>query len=96
MMSPEKSYQKKVRLQGGLAYVDNVIEESDIRDWRRMSKIFEDQKPNWTPGQEVGYHVVTFGWLVDQLIRRIDPDKRPLSQFFKEEIAEPHSILIFS
>uniref|UniRef100_A0A0R3RPU1 Beta-lactamase domain-containing protein n=1 Tax=Elaeophora elaphi TaxID=1147741 RepID=A0A0R3RPU1_9BILA len=78
--------------QGGLAYVDNMIEESDIRDWRRMSKIFEDQKPNWTPGQEVGYHAITFGWLVDQLVRRIDPEKRSVSQFFKEEIAEPHNL----
>ncbi|VDK71732.1 unnamed protein product [Litomosoides sigmodontis] len=78
--------------QGGLAYVNNTIEESDIRDWRRMSKIFEDQKPNWVPGQEVGYHAMTFGWLVDQLVRRIDPEKRSLSQFFKEEIAEPHNL----
>uniref|UniRef100_A0A1I8EN62 Beta-lactamase n=1 Tax=Wuchereria bancrofti TaxID=6293 RepID=A0A1I8EN62_WUCBA len=78
--------------QGGLAYVDKMIEEADIRDWRRMSKIFEDQKPNWTPGQEVAYHAMTFGWLIDQLIRRIDPGKRSLSQFFKEEIAEPHNL----
>ncbi|KAM3719029.1 Beta-lactamase domain-containing protein [Dirofilaria immitis] len=78
--------------QSGLAFVDSVIEESDIRDWKRMSKIFEDQKPNWTPGQAVGYHVMTFGWLVDQLIRRIDPAKRSLSQFFKEEIAEPNKL----
>ncbi|MCP9262048.1 Beta-lactamase [Dirofilaria immitis] len=55
-------------------------------------KDFEDQKPNWTPGQAVGYHVMTFGWLVDQLIRRIDPAKRSLSQFFKEEIAEPNNL----
>ncbi|KAK6103423.1 Beta-lactamase family protein [Brugia pahangi] len=78
--------------QGGLAYVDKMIEEADIMDWRRMSKIFEDQKPNWTPGQEVAYHAMTFGWLIDQLIRRIDPGKRSLSQFFKEEIAEPHNL----
>uniref|UniRef100_A0A8R1TJA4 Beta-lactamase domain-containing protein n=2 Tax=Onchocerca TaxID=6281 RepID=A0A8R1TJA4_ONCVO len=78
--------------QAGLAFVDNVIEESDIRDWRRMSKIFEDQKPKWVPGQAVGYHAVTFGWLVDQLIRRIDPKKRSLSQFIKEEIIEPHNL----
>lgn len=61
-----------------------------------MSKIFENQKPNWIPGQEVGYHALTFGWLVDQLVRRIDPKKRSLSQFFKEEIAEPHSMLLCS
>ncbi|VDK46639.1 unnamed protein product [Gongylonema pulchrum] len=55
-----------------------------------MSKILESQKPNWTPGQGVGYHAMTFGWLVDQLVRRIDPKKRSLAQFFKEEIAQPH------
>uniref|UniRef100_A0A915PKR6 Beta-lactamase-related domain-containing protein n=1 Tax=Setaria digitata TaxID=48799 RepID=A0A915PKR6_9BILA len=78
--------------QGGLAYVDNVVEESDMKDWRRMSEIFENQKPNWTPGQGVGYHAMTFGWLIDQLMRRIDPKKRSLSQFFKEEITQPHDL----
>lgn len=55
-----------------------------------MSLLFEKQKPNWTPGEQVGYHMMTFGWLVDQLIRRIDPEKRSLSVFFQQEIAEPH------
>lgn len=68
---------------------------ADIRDWQRMSKIFEKQKPNWIPGENVGYHFLTFGWLVDQLIRRIDPKKRSLSQFFKEEVAEPYSMFSF-
>ncbi|VDM95952.1 unnamed protein product [Thelazia callipaeda] len=78
--------------QGGLAFVDGVIEEADIKDWKRMSAIFENQKPNWSPGEMVGYHAMTFGWLVDQLVRRIDPKKRSLSQFFKEEVTQFHDI----
>ncbi|MFH4982357.1 hypothetical protein AB6A40_009066 [Gnathostoma spinigerum] len=78
--------------QAGLAYVDGVIEEADIKDWTRMSKKFEEQTPNWPPGENVGYHALTIGWLFDQLVRRIDPKKRSLSMFFKEEIAVPYDI----
>ncbi|VDK72591.1 unnamed protein product [Anisakis simplex] len=76
--------------QAGLAFVDGKIEEADVKDWTRMSKLFEQQKPNWTPGECVGYHAMTIGWLYDQLVRRIDPKKRSLSTFFKEEIAIPY------
>uniref|UniRef100_A0A0M3KGB6 Beta-lactamase domain-containing protein n=1 Tax=Anisakis simplex TaxID=6269 RepID=A0A0M3KGB6_ANISI len=78
--------------QAGLAFVDGKIEEADVKDWTRMSKLFEQQKPNWTPGECVGYHAMTIGWLYDQLVRRIDPKKRSLSTFFKEEIAIPYDI----
>lgn len=78
--------------QAGLAYVDGVIEIADINDWTRMSKIFETQAANWTPGEFRGYHMITFGWIVDQLIRRIDPKKRSMSQFFKEELVAPYDL----
>lgn len=47
-------------------------------------------------GKKCGYHALTFGWLVDQLIRRIDPKHRSVARFFREEIAIPFgSILNF-
>lgn len=49
------------------------------------------QIPNWPPGCEVGYHAITYGWLVDQVVRRTDPKKRSVGVFFKEEIAEKYS-----
>lgn len=55
-----------------------------------MSKLFEDQIPNWPPGSTGGYHTLTFGWLADQLIRRADPKHRGVGQYFREEIAEPY------
>lgn len=58
-----------------------------------MSAILENQKPNWEVGSATGYHTMTYGWLIDQLLRRVDPKKRSLGQFFREEIAEPHGIM---
>jgi CubicO group peptidase (beta-lactamase class C family) len=58
----------------------------DIADADKLSAIFENQKPNWPPGTATGYHALTHGWLAAQLVRRIDPQKRTLGQFFQEEI----------
>uniref|UniRef100_A0A914UL92 Beta-lactamase-related domain-containing protein n=1 Tax=Plectus sambesii TaxID=2011161 RepID=A0A914UL92_9BILA len=76
----------------GLAYVDEAISEEDALDHKRLARIFEEQKPNWPPGTATGYHALTYGWLVDQLIRRADPQKRGIGQFFRENIAQPNNI----
>lgn len=55
-----------------------------------MSKMLENQKPNFPPGTQTFYHAFTFGFLCDQLLRRVDPKKRSLGQFFREEIAVPY------
>lgn len=40
-------------------------------------------------GTGVGYHAITIGMYMDQLVRHADPKHRSIPQFFKEEIAEP-------
>ena len=40
-------------------------------------------------GTGVGYHALTIGMYMDQLVRHVDPKRRGLPQFFQEEIAEP-------
>ncbi|CAJ0585688.1 unnamed protein product, partial [Mesorhabditis spiculigera] len=76
----------------GLPLIDHKITFEEASDWVSMSNRFEDQKPIWKPGTRVGYHALTFGWLVDLIIRRVDPGKRGVGQFFREEIAIPHNI----
>lgn len=44
---------------------------------------------HWISGTQHGYHGITFGLYVDQLVRRVDPYKRDLSTFFHQEIAVP-------
>jgi CubicO group peptidase (beta-lactamase class C family) len=45
-------------------------------------------KPAWVPGTQHGYHAVTYGWLVGELVRRVTGGTT-LGQFFKKEYAEP-------
>ncbi|MCU1601289.1 MAG: hypothetical protein JWO22_1998 [Frankiales bacterium] len=47
-------------------------------------------RPVWEPGTVSGYHAVTYGWLVGEIVRRITG--RTLGQFFASEIAKPLGI----
>lgn len=76
----------------GLAYLDEVITEEIAKDHEQIRVIFENEKPKWPPGTLTGYHVYTYGWLVDQIIRHVDEKKRSVGTFFREEIAEPRGI----
>jgi CubicO group peptidase (beta-lactamase class C family) len=44
-------------------------------------------EPAWEPGTRHGYHGVTFGWLVGELVRRISDQS--LGAFFEAEVATP-------
>lgn len=56
----------------------------------RMARALEAMRPAWPPGSRSGYHALTFGWLVDQVVRRVDLHGRGVAQFFRQEIGEPH------
>jgi CubicO group peptidase (beta-lactamase class C family) len=47
-------------------------------------------KPAWEPGTKCGYHAITFGWLVGEIVRRVTG--RTLGAFFHDEIAGPLGI----
>ena len=60
-----------------------------IEDFDRLADAIARQKPLWKPGTRHGYHGISLGWYMGELIRRVDPDHRTLGRFFAEEIAEP-------
>ncbi|CAJ0607301.1 unnamed protein product [Cylicocyclus nassatus] len=76
----------------GLACLDGKISYEDACDHERMARYIEESKPTWEPGKAVGYHALSYGWLVDQIIRRTDVKRRGIGQFFKEEIADKHGL----
>jgi CubicO group peptidase (beta-lactamase class C family) len=59
----------------------------DLYDWTKMTALLAAQEPFWKPGTASGYHVVTHGYLIGEVIRRITG--RTLGTVFREEIAEP-------
>ena len=72
----------------GLHRLGTIIDHgSRILDWEHMADALARAKPAYEPGTAVGYHALTFGWLVGELVRRISGI--PIETFVQKEIAEP-------
>ena len=56
-------------------------------DWEYMVAALEHAEPAYEPGSRHGYHALTYGWLVGELVRRVSG--RPIAQFVNEELARP-------
>jgi CubicO group peptidase (beta-lactamase class C family) len=57
--------------QAGLAALDQPLSRAELLSWTPVIKALEEQPPNWPPGTAHGYHSMTFGFLVGELIRRV-------------------------
>jgi CubicO group peptidase (beta-lactamase class C family) len=71
----------------GLSGMDEPMSEEDVYDWEKMIAAFERQAPWWEPGTASGYHAVTQGHLIGEVVRRVTGQS--LGTFFRTEIAEP-------
>jgi CubicO group peptidase (beta-lactamase class C family) len=60
---------------------------ADLYDWEKATSLLAAQEPVWEPGSQSGYHALTHGYLIGEVVRRITG--RTLGAFFREEIAEP-------
>jgi CubicO group peptidase (beta-lactamase class C family) len=56
-------------------------------DWDKATSLLAAQAPYWEPGTAPGYHGMTQGFLVGEVVRRITG--RSIGTFFRTEIAEP-------
>jgi CubicO group peptidase (beta-lactamase class C family) len=59
----------------------------DILDGAKMRAAVAAEAPFWAPGKRLAYHALTFGWICDELVRRIDG--RSVGRFFADEVAAP-------
>jgi CubicO group peptidase (beta-lactamase class C family) len=75
--------------QAGLFALDVPLERELLADFDRFAAVLARQKPAWPPGERQAYHAVTLGFYQNELLRRIDPKRRSLGQFFQDEIATP-------
>lgn len=73
--------------QSGLSAISEPLPPGAFADWEVMVQALAKQKPWWQPGTMHGYHALTFGWLVGEVVRRVSG--KSLGTFFREEVAEP-------
>ena len=76
--------------QAGLCAFDSRV---DIFDYPAVIAALEQQAPLWPPGTAHGYHARTFGFLLDELVRRIAGST--LSDYWRRHLAEPLALDIW-
>tara|TARA_Y100000741_G_C18227201_1_gene548302 strand:+ start:155 stop:1303 length:1149 start_codon:yes stop_codon:yes gene_type:complete len=74
----------------GLPGWDEPVAGHDLYDPDKVAALFENQEPWWEPGTALGYHAITVGNLMGEIIKRISG--KTVGNFFREEIAEPLGI----
>ena len=70
--------------QAGLCALDRRV---DVLDYDAVIQALEAQKPLWPPGSAHGYHARTFGFVLDELVRRIAG--KTLSDYWQEVFMRP-------
>jgi CubicO group peptidase (beta-lactamase class C family) len=71
----------------GLSGWEEPLAVEDLADWDRCTSLLAAQAPWWEPGTSSGYHAVTQGYLVGEVVSRITGVS--LGRFFKQTVAEP-------
>jgi CubicO group peptidase (beta-lactamase class C family) len=71
----------------GLAAVSKPLPSDALYDWDAMTAALAEQTPWWTPGTRHGYHALTFGWLVGELVRRVSGQTPRV--YLRETLAGP-------
>ncbi|MEU6072814.1 serine hydrolase domain-containing protein [Micromonospora sp. NPDC047074] len=73
--------------QAGLPVLDRPVPLAEALTWEPVVAALAAQAPAWQPGTAHGYHGLTYGWLVGEVVRRVSG--RSLGTYFADEIAKP-------
>ena len=76
--------------QAGIPRMPPGATPEQMCDWDAMCAAIADLAPLWEPGSRTEYHGMTFGWILGEVLRRVDG--RDVRTFVHEEIAEPLGI----
>ena len=71
----------------GLPVWSTPVTVDDLYDWERMTSLLAAVTPRWEPGTRLGYHGLTQGYLVGELVRRVTGQS--LGRFLADEITAP-------
>ena len=71
----------------GLPAIRPTLPAAALFDWSAMTDALAESRPWWTPGSQHGYHAITYGHLLGEVIRRIDG--RTVGTFLRDEVTGP-------
>ncbi|MBT1095147.1 serine hydrolase domain-containing protein [Streptomyces sp. Tu102] len=71
----------------GLPVLDRPLTPQESLDPLRGPEAVAAQTPEWEPGTEHGYHALTYGWMLDGIVRRVTG--KGTGEWIADEIAGP-------
>ena len=71
----------------GLSGLEVDVEPEDLYDWDKIVNLLAEQAPWWEPGTTSGYHALTQGYLIGEIVKRVSG--LSIGTFFQNEIAKP-------
>jgi len=71
----------------GLPALHEPVTPAEALDWDTITSRLAAEEPFWEPGSTHGYHAITFGWLVGEVIRRVSG--KNIGRFVADELAKP-------
>jgi CubicO group peptidase (beta-lactamase class C family) len=75
--------------EAGLYAISDIIEHGrEMLDWDHVISRISATEPRHAPGTGHGYHALTYGWLVGEVVRRVAGNK-PFAELIESEIAQP-------
>ena len=74
----------------GLPQAPPGVTVADLADWDGMCTRIAGLRPLWEPGTATGYHAVTFGYVLGEIVRRVTG--RTDFQVLREDVAVPLDI----
>ncbi len=72
---------------GGFPQTPESLPWTDWPDWSKVTRAMEQATPIYAPGETLAYHPINYGWVIAELVRRVDG--RTFDRFIAEELAAP-------
>jgi CubicO group peptidase (beta-lactamase class C family) len=76
--------------QAGLPGVEPQLTLEEVMDHDTVAARLAAQVPHWRPGTAHGYHALTIGTIMDELVRRVAGAS--IARFFRAEVGDPRGI----
>jgi CubicO group peptidase (beta-lactamase class C family) len=74
--------------QSGLYHIRQMVDDAGrMLDWDYMIHAIERTEPAHPPGERTGYHGLTYGYLVGEILQRVT--ETPFAELVQREVAEP-------
>ena len=66
------------------------MDSTQTQDWDLVCERLAESEPWWEPGTAQGYHMVSFGFILGEVVRRVTG--RTIGEYLRREISDPMGI----